>query len=80
MGQCGQFWLGVLHLRSAWLLLSDEEEKWGPVCNQPHLLLEERAAISDAKDLASFVENISSLLQIMRETMIPRAAKLLDLV
>lgn len=36
-------------------------------------------AISDAKDLASFEENISSLLQIMRETVIPRAAILLDL-
>lgn len=44
MGQCGQFWSGVLHLRSAWLLPCDEEEKWGPLCNQPHLLLEGRAA------------------------------------
>lgn len=77
MGQCGQFWSGVLHLRSAWLLPPDEEEKWGSVCNQPHLLLEERAA---AQDLASFVENISFLWQITRETVIPRAAKLPALV
>lgn len=38
------------------------------------------AAIRDANDLASLVEDISSSLQFMRETTIPRDAKLLDFV
>lgn len=45
MGQCGPFRSGVLHLRPACLLPPDEEEKWGPVCNQPRLLLEERGLL-----------------------------------
>lgn len=36
------------------------------------------ATICDANDLASLVENISFLLQLMREATIPRDAKLLD--
>lgn len=59
MGQCGRFWSGVLHLRSAWLLPPDKERR-------EEAGLQSTAApaggaglcggggAKDAKDLASF--------------------------